>query len=173
MKTYNRLPHILNRNIVNKISTDEINLTFSRKEYSHLRNIERVVFSKFIKEVEIEDIDSILESYDFTKEDIKRLYETSPYRNSLLSKEWDKYFELQSIFKPKKVVRKPSRITMQILAKRGVIPIVDDGVDTTDREIESLNGLIEETKNNPKMADYKKQRYIKFYENKKDELVVK
>lgn len=122
MKTYNRLPHILNRNIakINRISKKEINSAFTRRDYAFLRQTERVVFSKFIKEVEIEDIDAILEAYNFKKEDIKRIYETSPYRNSLLSSEWDKYFELETVYKKVRSERKPSAITRAILIKKGI-----------------------------------------------------
>ena len=98
MNTYNRLPHILNRNIdpKHKITKEQINSAFSKKEYSLLDDDEKYIFSKFIKEVEIEDIDVILENYNFSKDDIKRIYKTSHFRESSLSKEWDKYFGIKS-----------------------------------------------------------------------------
>ncbi len=98
MNTYNRLPHILNRNIdpKHKVTKEQINSTFSKKEYSLLDDDEKYIFSKFIKEVEIEDINVILEKYDFSKDDIKRIYKTSRFRESSLSKEWDKYFGIKS-----------------------------------------------------------------------------
>jgi len=126
MYTYNRLPNILNRNIAqkHKVTKEQINSTFAKEKYSLLDKNERYIFSKFIKEVEFEDIDTILKNYDFTKDDIKRLYATSPFLGrSLLSKEWNEYFNIK--IKPRKNIGIKNRryrtpAVNSILQRRGI-----------------------------------------------------
>lgn len=82
-KTYNRLPHILNRNILlkeRKFSTQEIIDCFKKTKYDDLTNRERVLVSKMFKEIkDIYDLKAILSAYESDVKNIESIYINSPY----------------------------------------------------------------------------------------------
>ncbi len=77
-KTYNRLPHILNRNILlkeRKFSTQEIIKKKKKTKYDDLTNRERVLVSKMFKEIkDIYDLKAILSAYESDVKNIESIY---------------------------------------------------------------------------------------------------
>ena len=95
MVNYNRLFHILNRNIAKeyKYSEQDVKNCFAKTSYDDLTDHEKVLISKTFKEVEdAEDIDFIIKDLDLNKENIKSIYISSPYNNRI--KAWNNYFNI-------------------------------------------------------------------------------
>ncbi|MCT7521256.1 hypothetical protein [Aliarcobacter cryaerophilus] len=82
-RTYNRLPHILNRNIFlkeKKFSIHEIKECLSKNDYKNLTSRERLLVSKLFKEIEDnEDLEAIINAYNLNLKDIEDIYKSSPY----------------------------------------------------------------------------------------------
>jgi hypothetical protein len=78
MKTYNRLPHILNRNIFlkeKKFSTQEIKECLSKNDYKNLTPRGRVLVSKLFKEIEDnDDLEAIINAYGIDISNIEDIY---------------------------------------------------------------------------------------------------
>ena len=98
MKTYNRLPHILNRNIFlkeKKFSTQEIKECLSKNDYKNLTPRGRVLVSKLLNEIkDNEDLEAIINAYNLNLKDIEDIYKSSPYRDCGFSF-WDNKFNIQ------------------------------------------------------------------------------
>ncbi|MFX4233595.1 hypothetical protein ACOL24_07065 [Aliarcobacter butzleri] len=96
MVNYNRLFHILNRNIIAKefkYSEQDVKNCFAKTSYDDLTDHEKVLISKTFKEVEdAEDIDFIIKDLDLNKQNIKSIYISSPYNNKI--KAWNNYFNI-------------------------------------------------------------------------------
>ncbi|MDK2063221.1 hypothetical protein PT520_11905 [Aliarcobacter butzleri] len=95
MVNYNRLFHILNRNISKeyKYCEQDVKNCFAKTSYDDLTDHEKVLISKTFKEVEdAEDIDFIIKDLDLNKENIKSIYISSPYNNKI--KAWNNYFNI-------------------------------------------------------------------------------
>lgn len=105
MQTYNRLPHILNRNIFlkeKKFSTQEIRNCLSQNRYSTLTQRERLLVSKLFKEIEDnDDLEAILNAYGTNVNNIENIYKDSPYSNCGFSF-WDNKFNIKTDKEPKK-----------------------------------------------------------------------
>ena len=99
MQTYNRLPHILNRNIFlkeKKFSAQEIKKCLSQNRYSTLTPRERVLISKFFKEIkDTDDLEVILNTYKTDINNIEDIYRDSPYSTCGFSF-WDNKFNIDS-----------------------------------------------------------------------------
>lgn len=99
MDKKHRIFHIINRNIDDnyKYSKEEIINSFKKEKYSLLNPREKIVLSKFFKECDEEDFISLTNTFDLSKEDIKRLYKDMPERKfSGVSDVWDVYFILDT-----------------------------------------------------------------------------
>ena len=122
MKTYNRLSHILNRNIFLKeknFSTQEIRNCLSQNKYSTLTPRERLLVSKLFKEIEDnEDLEAILIAYNLNLKNIEDIYKSSPYCDCGFSF-WDNLFNIEINKEPKKpyVSLKSSQIKSPKLKK--------------------------------------------------------
>lgn len=105
MQTYNRLPHILNRNIFlkeKKFSTQEIKRCLSQNKYSTLNPRERVLVSKLFKEIkDSDDLEAILDAYKTDIINIENIYKDSPYSTCGFSF-WDNKFNIKIKKEPKK-----------------------------------------------------------------------
>ena len=105
MQTYNRLPHILNRNILlkeKKFSTHEIKKCLSQNKYSALTPRGKVLVSKLLNEIEDnEDLEAIINSYNLNLKDIEDIYKSSPYSTCGFTF-WDNKFNLEINKEPKK-----------------------------------------------------------------------
>ena len=97
-RTYNRLPHILNRNIFlkeKKFSTHEIKECLSKNDYKNLTSREKLLVSKLLNEIEDnEDLEAIINAYNLNLKDIEDIYKSSPYRDCGFSF-WDNKFNIQ------------------------------------------------------------------------------
>ena len=97
-RTYNRLPHILNRNILlkeKKFSTHEIKKCLSQNKYSALTPRGKVLVSKLLNEIEDnEDLEAIINAYGIDISNIEDIYKSSPYRDCGFSF-WDNKFNIQ------------------------------------------------------------------------------
>ena len=97
-RTYNRLPHILNRNVFlkeKKFSTQEIKECLSKNDYKNLTPRGRVLVSKLFKEIEDnDDLEAIINAYNLNLKDIEDIYKSSPYRDCGFSF-WDNKFNIQ------------------------------------------------------------------------------
>ena len=77
-RTYNRLPHILYRNVFlkeKKFSTQEIKECLSKNDYKNLTPRGRVLVSKLFKEIEDnDDLEAIINAYNLNLKDIEEAY---------------------------------------------------------------------------------------------------
>ncbi len=94
-----RFFHILNRNIDSeKITYQDIKKAFSKKDYHAGTIKEQTIYSKFYKEIELDELDDFVKTFCVSKRDIKAIYISSPFRNiNGVAKKWDKRFRLSHI----------------------------------------------------------------------------
>jgi uncharacterized protein (DUF433 family) len=104
-RTYNRLPHILNRNIFlkeKKFSTQEIKECLSKNDYKNLTSREKLLVSKLLNEIEDnEDLEAIINAYNLNLKDIEDIYKSSPYSTCGFTF-WDNKFNIKIDKEPKK-----------------------------------------------------------------------
>jgi len=94
-----RLFHILNRNIdkKNAYKVKDIKAAFSKKFFKDASISQQVIYSKFFKECNHEDLKSLVTLFNLSVRDIKHIYTTSPLRKLQGVREiWDKRFRLKS-----------------------------------------------------------------------------
>ena len=94
-----RLLHILNRNIdkKNAYSIKDIKRAFSQDDFNDASDSQQLIYSKFFKECDPDDLKSLVELFDLSIRDIKKIYITSPLRKLKGVREvWDKRFRIKS-----------------------------------------------------------------------------
>ena len=99
-KTNHRFFHILNRNIdkTSKFTENDIREAFDRKDYHESTLKEQSIYSKFFKELEPNELDEFIKTFNVSKRNIKSLYISSPFRNLKgVAKTWDRRFRLKHI----------------------------------------------------------------------------
>ncbi|UTJ05586.1 hypothetical protein [Arcobacter roscoffensis] len=99
-KVNHRVFSILNRNIDDnsKSTFDEIRKAFSKKDYHAGTIKEQTIYSKFFKELEVNELEDFVNTFNVSKRDIKSIYISSPFRNlSGVAKNWDKRFRLKHL----------------------------------------------------------------------------
>lgn len=99
-KTNHRFFHILNRNVdeSSKFSYHEIKKAFSKKDFHDATIKEQTIYSKFFKELEPNELDEFVKSFNVSKRDIKSIYISSPFRALKgVAKAWDKRFRLKHL----------------------------------------------------------------------------
>lgn len=99
-KVYHRFFHILNRNINDetKFTFEDIKNAFSKNDYHDATIKEQIIYAKFFKELESEELDDFVKAFNVSKRDIKLIYISSPFRNLTgVAKVWDKRFRLKHI----------------------------------------------------------------------------
>lgn len=98
-KTNHRFFHILNRNINNhsKFTTTDIKKAFSKKDYHDATIKEQTIYAKFFKELEPNELDEFVQTFNISKRDIKSIYISSPFRQLKgVASSWDKRFRLKA-----------------------------------------------------------------------------
>lgn len=99
-KVNHRFFHILNRNVDDnsKSSFNEIKKAFSQKDY-HVGTIkEQTIYSKFFRELEVEELEDFLKTFNVSKRNVKSIYISSPFRSLKgVAKNWDKRFRLKHL----------------------------------------------------------------------------
>lgn|GEM_PF-1314689 len=96
-RSTHRILHILNRNITDKhkYTVEEVKQAFSNHEYHLATQREKIIYSKFFKECDEEDLNDLVKNLNISKRDIKRIYRDIPERAfSRVSKVWDRRFRL-------------------------------------------------------------------------------
>ena len=99
-KTNHRFFHILNRNINNtlKFTFLDIKKAFSNKDYNEATIREQSIYSKFFKELESNELDDFIKTFNVSKRNIKSIYLSSPFRTLRgIAKTWDKRFRLKHL----------------------------------------------------------------------------
>jgi len=99
-KTNHRFFHILNRNIdkTSKFTSDEIREAFNKKDYHEATLREQSIYAKFFKELEPNELDEFIKTFNVSKRNIKSLYISSPFRSIKgVAKTWDRRFRLKHI----------------------------------------------------------------------------
>lgn len=94
-----RLLHILNRNIDKQSAylVKDIKRAFSQDDFNDASDSQQVIYSKFFKECDADDLKSLLTLFDLSIRDIKKIYITSPLRKLKGVREvWDKRFRIKS-----------------------------------------------------------------------------
>jgi len=94
-----RIFHILNKNIAKeyRYTREEIKKAFSQKNYSLATQREKIIYSRFFKECDEEDLISLEKTFQVSKRDIKHIYKDIPERAFPgVSKVWDKRFRMPS-----------------------------------------------------------------------------
>ena len=93
-----RLFHILNRNIeqASIYSVKEVKKAFSHKNYNNASLREQVIYSKFFKECDVEDLATLLALLNISIRDVKQIYTSSPLRKFKGVREiWDRRFRIK------------------------------------------------------------------------------
>jgi len=93
-----RLFHILNRNIeqVSNYSVQEVKTAFSYKHYNEATLREQLIYSKFFKECDEEDLATLQTLLNISIRDVKQIYLSSPLRKLKgVSEIWDKRFRIK------------------------------------------------------------------------------
>lgn len=86
-----RIFHILNRNIepIHKYNFNEIRESFL-KEYVESTGRERVIYSRFFKELDIDDLESFIDVFDLSMENVINVYKDIPEKVFPgVSNKWD------------------------------------------------------------------------------------
>lgn len=99
-KTTHRFFHILNRNIdvKEKFTSKDIINAFNKTDYHDSTLKEQSIYSKFFKELEPEELDEFIKTFNVSKRDIKSIYVSSPFRSLKgIAKTWDKRFRLKHL----------------------------------------------------------------------------
>jgi len=99
-KKSHRLLHILNRNIdKNKYFTyNEIKDAFSHINYKDATQREKIIYSKFFKECDTDDLEDLEKVFHISKRDVKSIYKQIPERSFKgVSEVWDKRFRLKAL----------------------------------------------------------------------------
>ncbi len=99
-KTNHRFFHILNRNINNysKFTADDIREAFDKKDYHEATLREQSIYAKFFKELEANELDEFIKTFNVSKRDIKSIYASSPFRSLKgVAKIWDRRFRLKNL----------------------------------------------------------------------------
>ena len=97
-KKSHRLLHILNRNIDENshFTNDEIKNAFSRTNYQEATQREKIIYSKFFKECDVDDLEDLEKVFHISKRDVKTIYKQIPKRSFKgVSEVWDKRFRLK------------------------------------------------------------------------------
>ncbi len=95
-----RIFHILNRNISKdqQYTHDEIKQAFSKTDYASTTPREQIIYAKFFKECDIDDLESFSALFNVSKRNIKKLYEQIPERSLKgVAKAWDRRFRLKHL----------------------------------------------------------------------------
>lgn len=96
-KDTHRILHILNRNITDKhkYTREEIKIAFTKKDYSLATQREKVIYSRFFKECDKEDLRDLVKIFHVSTRDIKLLYTDIPERAFPgVAKVWDRRFRI-------------------------------------------------------------------------------
>lgn len=123
-KKSHRLFHILNRNINSNFnySFNDIKKAFSKDNYNKSTSHERIIYSKFFKECDPDDLESLISVFGVSKRTIKQLYTTLPDRKiSGVAKVWDKRFRLKYLVTEQKRTNKVPSALQHILNKRELV----------------------------------------------------
>ncbi len=99
-KTTHRFFHILNRNIdvSLKFTLEDIINAFNKTDYHDSTLKEQSIYAKFFKELEPEELDEFIKTFNVSKRDIKRIYISSPFRSLKgIAKTWDRRFRLKHL----------------------------------------------------------------------------
>jgi hypothetical protein len=99
-KTNHRFFHILNRNINDgsKFNLKDIKDAFSKKDFNEANIREKNIYSKFFKEIEVNELDEFVNTFNISKRHIKSIYISSPFRKLKgLANVWDKRFRLKHV----------------------------------------------------------------------------
>ena len=116
-----RIFHILNKNIAQNehYSFDEIRQAFLKDDYNSATKREQVIYAKFFKECDVEDLESFVELFQVSKRAVKKIYTQIPERSFTgVSKVWDRRFRLKHINNIEKVDKELPLALQQILKKR-------------------------------------------------------
>ena len=123
-KKSHRLFHILNRNINSNFnySFNDIQKAFSKDNYNKSTSHERIIYTKFFKECDPDDLESLISVFGVSKRTIKQLYTTLPDRKiSGVAKVWDKRFRLKYLVTEQKRTNKVPSALQHILNKRELV----------------------------------------------------
>ena len=99
-KKNHRLLHILNRNIDESehFTYDEIKNAFSHTNYQEATQREKIIYSKFFKECDTDDLEDLEKVFLISKRDVKAIYKQIPERSFKgVFEVWDKRFRLKSL----------------------------------------------------------------------------
>ena len=100
-----RIFHIVNRNSIESYNWKDVQNAFKKDNYTKASSKETIIYSKFFKECEPDDLDSLVKTFNVSKRNIKKIYLTSPLRKLTgVAKVWDTRFRIPTTdrYTPKK-----------------------------------------------------------------------
>jgi len=116
-----RLLHILNRNIDKKeyFTYEEIKNAFRHTDYQEANQREKIIYSKFFKECDVDDLEDLEKVFHISKRDVKSIYKQIPERAFIgVAEVWDKRFRLKAL--KSKVIQPSNNIpsALQLILQR-------------------------------------------------------
>lgn len=93
-----RIFYVLNRNIdkAKRYTLKDIKQAFLKKDYHAATSREQVIYNKFFKECDPDDLKSLIDLFDLSVRDIKQIYLSSPLRKLKGVQEvWDRRFRIK------------------------------------------------------------------------------
>ena len=93
-----RIFYVLNRNIdkAGRYTLKDIKQAFSKKDYYAATSREQVIYNKFFKECDPDDLKSLIDLFDLSIRDIKQIYLSSPLRKLKGVRDvWDRRFRVK------------------------------------------------------------------------------
>lgn len=119
-----RIFHVLNRNVISeeKFTFHDIKNAFTKNNYHEGTIKEQTIYSKFFKEIDIDELDDFIKTFNVSKRDIKNIYISSPFRTlGGVSKKWDNRFRLKSLTNHNiSFDSKPTSLLQSIINQRGI-----------------------------------------------------
>ena len=119
-----RIFHILNRNVnaTFNYTFNEIQKAFSKNNYNKATNRECIIYSKFFKECDVDDLESLISVFGISIRIIKQLYLTLPERKIIgVARVWDKRFRVKHLTHEQKRTNKVPSALQHILKKRELV----------------------------------------------------
>ena len=123
-KKSHRIFHILNRNINTTFNYtfNDIEKAFSKNNYNKASQRECIIYSKFFKECDVDDLESLISVFGISIRTIKQLYLTLPERKIIgVARVWDKRFRVKHLIHEQKRTNKVPSALQHILNKRELV----------------------------------------------------
>ena len=103
------------------LEEDVVQEKLNKKDYYEASSREQTIYAKFFKELEPNELDEFIITFNVSKRNIKSIYLSSPFRTLKgIAKIWDRRFRLKSIGPNEEVEKNIPTVLQNILNKRNL-----------------------------------------------------